>query len=105
MKVGKFVIVDATAMVICRRETDEEGITVEERQKGKESQWKRQKGKESQWKRQKGKESQWKRDRRGRSYSGRETGGEGITVEEYRAHGNGSQPPNYTRYPFTAGWT
>ena len=52
-KVAKFVIVGATAMVICRRETE----------------------------------------------------GERITVEEDRAHGNGSQPPNYTRYPFTAGWT
>ena len=52
-KVGKFLRVGATAMVICRRETE----------------------------------------------------GERITVEEDRAHGNGPQPPNYTRYPFTAGWT
>ena len=51
VKVGKFVIDGATAMVICRRETE----------------------------------------------------GEGIKVEEERSHGNGSQPPNYTRYPFTAG--
>ena len=35
----------------------------------------------------------------------RETEGERIAVEEDRAHGNRSQPPNYTRYPFTAGWT
>ena len=35
----------------------------------------------------------------------RETQGERITVEENRAHGNGPQLPNYTRYPFTAGWT
>ena len=51
-KVRKFVIVGTAAMVICRRETD----------------------------------------------------GERITVEEDIAHGNGPQPPNYTRYPFTAGW-
>ena len=52
-KVGKVVIVGATATVICRRETE----------------------------------------------------GERITVKVDRAHGNGPQPPNYTRYPFTAGWT
>ncbi len=34
----------------------------------------------------------------------RETEGKGITVEEDRSHGNVSQPPNCTRYSFTAGW-
>ena len=26
-------------------------------------------------------------------------------LQPKKTHGNRSQPPNYTRYPFTAGWT